>query len=62
MAAMGQTFVRVADGARLSITSPCLMVGAYRDFVLTLCTTDTLVGNRYLQYVAAYRWHGKGPR
>ena len=58
----GQTFVRMNDGARLFIMDPCQMVGANRDLVLMLCTTDTLVGNRYLQYVAAYRWHGRSPR
>ncbi len=35
--------------------------GANGDVVLTLCTTDTLVGNRYLQYFAAYRWHDTFP-
>jgi hypothetical protein len=58
----GQTFVRIYDGARLFVTDPCPMVGANRDLVLMLCTTDTLVGNRYLQYLAAYRWHGTVPR
>ncbi len=57
-----QTFVRTYDGAQLFVTAPCQMVGANPDLVLTVCTTDTLVGNRYVQYVAAYRWHGAGPR
>ena len=57
-----QTFVRTYDGAQLFVTGPCQMWGANRDLVLMLCTTDTLVGNRYLQYVAAYRWHGAVPR
>jgi hypothetical protein len=54
----GQTFVRIADGAQLFVTDPCQMVGANRNLVLMVCTTETLVGNRYLQYLAAYRWHG----
>ncbi len=57
-----QMFVRMHDGAQLIVTDPCQMVGANRDLVLMLCATDTLVANRYLQYVAAYRWHGAGPR
>ncbi len=57
-----QTFVRTYDGVQLVVTAPCQMVGANRDLVLMLCTTDTLVGNRYLQYVAAYPWHGPARR
>jgi hypothetical protein len=53
-----QTLVRTYDGAQLFVTGPCQMWGANRDLVLMLCTTDNLVGNRYLQYVAAYRWQG----
>jgi hypothetical protein len=56
----GQTFVRTYDGAQLFVTDPCNMASANRDLVLMICTTETLVGNRYLQYVAAYRWHGTG--
>ncbi len=57
-----QTFVRTYDGTQLFITDPCQLFGANRDVVLTLCTTDTLIGNRYLEYLAAYRWHGTAPR
>jgi putative pyrroloquinoline-quinone binding quinoprotein len=57
-----QTFVRTYDGAQLFVTGPCQMWGANRDLVLMVCTTDTLVGNRYLEYVAAYRWHDTAPR
>jgi hypothetical protein len=58
----GQTLVRTYDGAQLFVTDPCQMFGANRDLVLMVCTTDTRVGNRYLEYVAAYRWHGAVPR
>jgi hypothetical protein len=58
----GQTLVRTYDGAELFIADPCQLFGAGRDLVLMLCTTDTLVGNRYLQYIAAYRWHGAAAR
>ena len=57
-----QTFVRTYDGAQLVVTAPCQLFGASRELLLMLCTTDTLVGNRYLQYLAAYRWHGPVPR
>ncbi|MDB5070627.1 MAG: hypothetical protein JWM87_1738 [Candidatus Eremiobacteraeota bacterium] len=58
----GQTLVRTYDGAQLFVTDACNMAGANRELVLMLCTTDTLVGNRYLQYLAAYRWHGASRR
>ncbi len=58
----GQTFVRIYDGAQLFVTDPCQMAGANRNLVLMICTTDTLVGNRYLQYVAAYRWANLAPK
>lgn len=57
----GQTFVRTDDGASLFVTDPCQKYGANRDLVVMLCTTNTLVRNRYLQYVAAYRWQGAVP-
>ena len=55
-----QTLVRTYDGAHLFVTDPCQVRGANHALVVMLCTTDTLVGNRYLQYMAAYRWHGAG--
>jgi hypothetical protein len=58
----GQTFVRMRDGAQLFVTDPCHMSGGNGDLVLMVCETHTLVGNRYLQYLAAYRWHGAVPR
>lgn len=58
----GQTFVRTHDGAQLFVTDPCSMAGANHHLVLLICTTETLVGNRYLQYLAAYRWHAAVPR
>ena len=57
-----QTFVKTDDGAEIFVTGPCHMVGANKDFVVTLCTTNTLVGNRYLEYVAAYRWQAVRPK
>jgi phosphopantetheine adenylyltransferase len=60
--ASGRTFVRTHDGAQLYVTDQCQMAGANHDRVVMICTTDTLVGNRNLQYVAAYRWHRAAPR
>jgi hypothetical protein len=44
------------DGMQLLVKDPCQMVGSDRQLLVTLCRTRTLVGNRYLQYLAAYRW------
>lgn len=52
----GRAFVRTYDGARMFVGDPCQMAGANRDMIVMICTTDTLVDNRNLQYVAAYRW------
>jgi hypothetical protein len=46
----GERLVRISDGAELFVADPCPVAGANHDLVLTLCTTQTLVGNRYLQY------------
>lgn len=58
----GQTLVRIYDGTQLFVTDPCQLYGASRDLLVMLCTTDVLAGNRYLQYVAAYRWPAAIPR
>jgi hypothetical protein len=52
-----KTFVRTDDGAHLFVTDQCTLVGSSADLLVTICTTSTLVGHRYLQYIAAYRWH-----
>lgn len=48
--------VRVEDGRQLLVKDPCQAVGSDRNILVMLCTTTTLVGNRFLQYIAAYRW------
>ncbi len=57
--AASQLFVRLPDGAQLSVTDPCQLWAANQQIVVTLCTTNEVVGNRYRQYVAAYRWPGR---
>ena len=52
-----RTFVRTSDGAEIDVTDPCGLTAGSKHLVVTICNTETLVGNRYLQYVAAYRWH-----
>ncbi|MBV8371246.1 MAG: PQQ-binding-like beta-propeller repeat protein [Candidatus Eremiobacteraeota bacterium] len=51
---MTQTLVRTTDGGELQV--PCAPAAVARGLVVSICNTQTLVGNRYLQYVAAYRW------
>ncbi|HEY1654777.1 MAG TPA: hypothetical protein VGF86_06675 [Candidatus Tumulicola sp.] len=44
------------DGRQLRIKDPCRMVGSDRQILVMICRTKILVGNRHLQYIAAYRW------
>jgi hypothetical protein len=55
-----RSFVRIDDNRRLRIEGPCQLVGSDRELLAMLCTTKTLVGNRYLQYIAAYAWPHAG--
>jgi hypothetical protein len=58
-----RSFVRIDDGRWLRIQGECRPVGSDREILVMLCATKTLVGNRYLQYIAAYRWpNGSTPR
>jgi len=52
-------FVRT-DGKQLLIEDPCAMVASDRQILVARCTTGTLVGKRYRQYLAAYRWPNYG--
>ena len=51
---LAQTLVRTTDGAALDV--PCAPAAFGSGVVVSICNTQTLVGNRYLQYLAAYRW------
>jgi hypothetical protein len=52
----GITLVRTSDGAHLVVSPTCSVVGSSDTLLVTICSTSTLVGHRYLQYAAAYRW------
>jgi PQQ-like domain len=51
-----RSFVRIDDRRRLDIEGECQPVGSDRAILVMLCATKTIVGNRYLQYLTAYRW------
>jgi hypothetical protein len=51
-----RSYVRIDADRQLRIDAPCQAVGSDDAILVMLCTTTTLVGNRVLQYIAAYPW------
>jgi hypothetical protein len=51
-----RAFVRIDDRRRLRIEDLCQAVASDREILAMLCTTKTIAGNRFRQYVAAYPW------
>ncbi len=50
------TFVRADDGSQLTIDGGGQPVAASKELLVLLRSTNVLVGNRYQQYIAGYRW------